>query len=219
MPKRDVSDFFDSYASDFNAIYGNRNTLLNNLINKLFRKSMRVRYIRTIEGCEPIEGRSVIDIGCGPGHYGVALAKKGAARVCGIDFAESMIDLAKSRAVRSGVADRCSFFLGDFWDYPAEEKFDYAIVMGFMDYIEDPRELIERVLSLTSHKAFFSFPSASGFLAWQRRLRYRKRCDLFMYDLGQLYDLFEGTGYQKIHLEKINRDYFVTVSMAKEGRI
>ena len=70
-----VAEFFDSYASDFNAIYGNRNTLVNRVVNRYLRSSMRIRFEKTIEGCQPIEGRSVVDIGTGPGHYAIMLAK------------------------------------------------------------------------------------------------------------------------------------------------
>jgi 2-polyprenyl-3-methyl-5-hydroxy-6-metoxy-1,4-benzoquinol methylase len=68
-----VSDFFDSYAHDFNAIYGNRNTFLNRLLNGWLRRSMRLRYEMTLQSCDPLEGKSVLDVGCGPGHYAVAL--------------------------------------------------------------------------------------------------------------------------------------------------
>ncbi len=36
--------FFHQYANDFDAIYGNQNGVLDSVINKLFRKSMRLRY-------------------------------------------------------------------------------------------------------------------------------------------------------------------------------
>src|SRR6201997_4378788 len=93
-----TSEFFHAYAHDFNAIYGNSNTFVNRLINRHFRASMRLRYEKTIEGCSPIAGKTVLDIGCGPGHYSVALAKKGAERVFGIDFADEMIAIAKQNA-------------------------------------------------------------------------------------------------------------------------
>ena len=166
-----TAEFFDQYASDFSAIYGNDNTPLNAVVNRLFRKSMVLRYERTLAGCNPIEGKSVIDIGCGPGHYAVALAARGAARVVGVDFASGMIDLAKKRAERAGVAERCTFTLGDFLEVTGDEKFDYAVVMGFMDYIEDPKALMQKVLRVCRGKAFFSFPADGGLLAWQRRLR------------------------------------------------
>jgi SAM-dependent methyltransferase len=214
VPKRSVSEFFDSYSHDFSAIYGNQNTLGNQLINSLFRRSMRLRYLKSLEGCDPIEGRSVLDVGCGPGHYSVALAKKGAGRVFGVDFADAMIDLARQNAKQAGVGQRCEFVTADFMNYPILGPFDYSVVMGFMDYIREPDRVIARVLSLTRSKAFFSFPIDGGLLAWQRRLRYKSRCDLFLYDRDQIRALLARTGYPKFSIDQIARDFFVTVDMS-----
>jgi len=208
-----TAEFFDAYARDFNAIYGNENTLVNAVVNKLFRKSMVVRYERTLAGCSPIEGKTVIDIGCGPGHYGVALAARGAARVLGVDFAPGMIEIAKQRAARAGVADRCTFTLGDFLEVTGDEKFDYAIVMGFMDYIADPADLIRKVLRVCRGKAFFSFPADGGPLAWQRKLRYRNRCPLYLYTEPQIRALVDASGAKSSSVEMISRDYFVTLAV------
>jgi len=218
MAKSDTrtSEFFDSYAHKFDAIYGTQNTFLNRLINKLFRKSMRLRYERTLQGCSPIQGKRVIDIGCGSGHYGIALATAGAGYVLGLDFAKTMIDIAKYRAKAAGVDDRCHFEYADFFARPIQETFDYAIVMGFMDYMQEPERIIEKVLSVTTHKAFFSFPIDSGFLAWQRKLRYTKRCDLFLYNQGDLQRLFGRLTQKRIEYVKISRDYFVTVHIDRE---
>jgi len=211
MPNLSTSKFFDSYAQDFNAIYGNKNNLLNNLINKLFRKTMKIRFSKTVEGCYPIDEKNVIDIGCGPGHYSITLAQKGASHILGIDFAEGMINHAKNNAEHAGVLSRCDFVLGDFSTYDFESKFDYSILMGFMDYIENPRDVIKKVLSITKSKAFFSFPSDGGLLAWQRKIRYKRRCSLFLYNVEQLHELFKDLNYKEIKVEKLDRDYFVTV--------
>ncbi len=208
-----VSEFFDSYACEFDSIYGTRNTLLNRLINKYFRRSMRLRFQRTIQGCDPIQERSVLDIGCGPGHYAITLARNGAQPVLGIDFAEEMINLAKKHAQQAGVADRCLFTLGDFLEYPINDRYDYAIVMGFMDYMADPRAVIHKVLLATRRRAFFSFPVAGGILAWQRKLRYQRRCELFLYTAGQLYELFSDRPDGTVKIQRIARDFFVTVTM------
>ena len=171
-----ASQFFDRYAVDFDAIYGNsNNTLFEKVTNHLFRQSMVTRYEKTLAGCEPIAGRSVIDIGCGPGHYGVTLAKRGASKVVGLDFAPAMLEIAKKRAEYKGVRNRCTFEFGDFLTHPLPEKFDYAIIMGFMDYVKEPETVINRVLEVISRRAFFSFPVDGGVLAWQRKLRYRNR--------------------------------------------
>jgi ubiquinone/menaquinone biosynthesis C-methylase UbiE len=213
METNATAKFFDAYANDFNAIYGNDNTMFNAIVNRVFRRSMVLRYEKTLAGCTPIEGKTVIDIGCGPGHYGVALAARGASRVLGVDFASGMIDIARQRAERAGVGDRCTFTLGDFLAATADEKFDYAIVMGFMDYIEDPRTLIEKVLRVCRGKAFFSFPVDGGPLAWQRRLRYRSRCPLYLYSRARIEGLLAGLPIRSSSIEPIDRDYFVTLTV------
>jgi ubiquinone/menaquinone biosynthesis C-methylase UbiE len=208
-----TAEFFDQYASDFSAIYGNDNTPLNAVVNRLFRKSMVLRYERTLAGCNPIEGKSVIDIGCGPGHYAAALAARGAARVLGVDFASGMIEIARQRAERAGVADRCTFTLGDFLQVTGDEKFDYAVVMGFMDYIEDPKALMQKVLRVCRGKAFFSFPADGGLLAWQRRLRYKSRCALYLYTEPQIRSIVSSLGVKASSVEPISRDFFVTLDV------
>ena len=174
---------------------------------------MKLRYIKTIEGCYPIKGKTVIDIGCGPGHYGITLAKKGAKFIYGIDFARGMVDIAEQNAKHSDVKDNCSFVFGDFVNYETKDKYDYSIVVGFMDYMKEPKKVIEKVLYITKSKAFFSFPVNGGILALQRKFRYRKRCDLFMYNMDQLETLFSDMTYKKIKYERIARDFFVTVSI------
>jgi 2-polyprenyl-3-methyl-5-hydroxy-6-metoxy-1,4-benzoquinol methylase len=207
-----TANFFDTYAKDFSAIYGNENTPVNAVVNRMFRKSMMLRYERTLAGCAPIEGKTVIDIGCGPGHYSVALAARGASRVLGVDFASGMIDIAKKRAENAFVADRCTFTLGDFLEVTGDEKFDYAVVMGFMDYIEDPLALMKKVLAVCRGKAFFSFPADGGVLAWQRRIRYRSRCALYLYGEPQIRALCAKLDVKSWTVEAIARDFFVTLT-------
>jgi ubiquinone/menaquinone biosynthesis C-methylase UbiE len=204
--------FFHQYANDFDAIYGNQNGLFDSVVNRLFRQSMKLRFEKTIEGCNPIQGKSVLDIGCGPGHYAITLAQRGAGRVVGIDFAEGMLTLATEHAKKVGVGERCNFMVADFYKYVPEELFDYVVVMGFMDYMPEPESVVEKVLSLTKSKAFLSFPVAGGLLAWQRKLRYQKRCDLYLYSLDQLQKMFRKFPEVTATIEPIKRDFFVTLA-------
>ena len=213
MAESKVSQFFDGYAHDFDAIYGNKNGRFNAVINKLFRRTMERRYRKTLEGCSPIAGRSVLDIGCGPGHYSVALAKKGAGEVLGIDFADGMLQVARDRAAKEGVTT-CRFEKRDFLNFDFERKFDYTIVMGFMDYASQPAQMVKKTLALTAVRAFFSFPLDNGFLAWQRKLRYKSRCELYMYTEDQVGQLFVSHSPARISMESLGRDLFVTVDMS-----
>jgi 2-polyprenyl-3-methyl-5-hydroxy-6-metoxy-1,4-benzoquinol methylase len=209
-----ASRFFDSYARDFDAIYGNDHRAFDRVINTLFRRAMLVRFEKTIAGCAPIAGHSVLDVGCGPGHYSIQLAQAGASRVVGLDFAAGMLEIARKRAEAEGVADRCSFLLDDFLTHEFGETFDYGIVMGFMDYVKDPSRVIERVVGLVRRRAFFSFPADGGFLAWQRKVRYKRRCDLFLYQRERIAELMSRGG-QPFTIESIGRDFFVTVEPRK----
>jgi 2-polyprenyl-3-methyl-5-hydroxy-6-metoxy-1,4-benzoquinol methylase len=210
MPEQSVAEFFDLYSADFNALYGSRKNAVNAVIDRLFRKSMRLRFEYSIQGCQPIQGKRVLDVGCGPGHYSVHLAKQGAAEVLGLDFAPGMIDIAWENARRNGVLDRCHFIQADFLSSSFGEQFDYAIAMGFMDYIEYPSKVIDKILAATSSKAFFSFPVAGGLLAWQRKQRYKNRCQLFLYNRKKLNELFTTPRCKRFEIKTISRDYFVT---------
>jgi len=203
--------FFHQYANDFDAIYGNQNGLIDSVINRLFRRSMRLRFEKSIEGCNPIEDKSVLDVGCGPGHYSITLAQRGAAHVVGIDFAEGMLQLATEQAKKVGVSDQCKFMIADFYEYAPRELFDYVIVMGFMDYMPDPGKVVAKVLSLTKDKAFFSFPVEGGLLGWQRKMRYQKRCDLFLYTEERLKQIVSQFPETTATIESISRDFFVTM--------
>ena len=213
MSRKEVAEFFDSYSDRFNAIYGNKNSLFNGLVNRFLRKSMRLRFEYTIRGCQPVEGKSVVDIGCGPGHYSVRLAKLGAQSTLGLDFAPGMIEIANKNAARAAVERRCQFVYGDFLSYSFNRTFDYAVVMGFMDYVEEPKKVIEKVMAVTRDKAFFSFPADGGILAWQRRQRYKNRCKLFLYTAKELRRIFAGKVCRGFEIQKISRDYFVTISL------
>ena len=206
-----VEQFFDNYAYSFDAIYGTNQSLINNLLNPILRKSMLMRFEKTLQYTQPMKNKTALDIGCGPGHYSIALAKNGAKNIVGIDFAGAMIKIAKDKAATSTVSDKCHFIVEDIFNYTPEEKFDYSIVMGVMDYISNPEEMIEKVMSLTREKAFFSFPNSKGLLALQRRIRYLKRCPLYIYNKKQLTALFDKFSPHEYKIEKINRDYFVSI--------
>ena len=69
-----VEQLFDSYAGDFDAIYGTERSLMNSVLNPILRKSMRTRFEKTLEYARPMADETALDIGCGPGHYATALA-------------------------------------------------------------------------------------------------------------------------------------------------
>src|SRR5437867_8261022 len=97
-----VRQHFQTVAASFDSIYASPS-----LLDRIFRRDMYERFQRTLEECRPLGGKSVLDVGCGSGRYGVAFAEGGAREVVGVDFAPKMVDLALDNARRAGVIDRC----------------------------------------------------------------------------------------------------------------
>jgi SAM-dependent methyltransferase len=212
---KENKSFWDRYASDFDAIYGTKNSWFNNIINKLFRKTMKIRFEKTLQ-IVPKEEVSIIDIGCGPGHYCFSLAHFGQRNIKGIDFSETMISLANGHAKELGLKNMIDFEVVNFLEFEPQKKFDYSIMMGFIEYFENPELILEKALSITSQKILISFPVAGGFLAFQRKLRYKSRCYLRLYSYEDIKRLLNSLNIKLYTIEKIRRDFFVTIDLNKE---
>lgn len=210
-----VKELFDGYAVEFDSIYGGKRTFFKKLMDKWFRQSMLIRFQKSIEASNPVQGRRFLDVGSGPGHYAVLLAQKGAGEVVGVDFSSSMTNIAQQHAKDQNVEERCKFVTADVLHYQDEQKFDVIIVMGVMDYIPEPIPFIQHLISLAKEKIVLSFPEEGGLLAWQRRLRYRwfSNCELNMYYHQDLEKLTQNLQLKNYTIEKIARDYFVTINV------
>jgi 2-polyprenyl-3-methyl-5-hydroxy-6-metoxy-1,4-benzoquinol methylase len=209
---KENSSFWDRYASDFDAIYGTKNSWFNNAINKLFRGTMKIRFEKTMKAI-PEEEVSVIDIGCGPGHYCFSLALKGQRDILGIDFSETMIQLATNHAEEFGIGNKVKFEVANILEFAPAKKFDYSIMMGFIEYFEKPELIIKKAIDITNRKIFISFPVAGGLLAFQRKLRYKRRCYLQLYSYKDIVRLMEDLKIDSYIIEQIQRDFFVTINI------
>jgi arsenite methyltransferase len=92
------------------------------------------------------DGESVLDIGCGPGLMATDLAEAvgPTGRVCGIDVSDSMLTLARGRAVPANGAP-VEYRSGDAYAVPyPDESFDVAVCTQVLEYLEDvPAALAE----------------------------------------------------------------------------
>jgi len=202
--------FWDRYASEFDAIYGTKNSFINKLINKWFRSAMKIRFEKTMQKI-PDEKVSVLDIGCGPGHYCFSLAGTGNREILGIDYSKEMIRLASDHAKELGIENNISFEVVNFLEYNPKKKYDFSIMMGFIEYFENPELVVRKALEITNKMIMISFPVSGGLLAYQRKIRYKNRCYLRLYSENEIKSLLENTGIKTFSIERIDRDFFVTI--------
>lgn len=211
IEEKKVKEFFDEYADGFASIYLEKKSVLRKIIDKLFRKDVYLRFDKTIENCKPAEDKTILDVGCGPGLYCIELARIGASKVVGIDFASKMIELAKEFAQKFEVQNKCEFVVADFLEYEFPKKYDFTIAMGYIEYCPEPEKILKKMISLTNYKIFLSFPEKKGFLAWQRKVRYKLKCPLFLYSKEDIEKLIKSVTSLPFKIEKLARDYYVTI--------
>lgn len=90
-------------------------------------------------------GARILDIGCGGGWSGIALARAyPAARVQGVDIDAPSVRMAVRNAAAAGVADRCDFRLTDAADL-TEGEFDIAFAFECVHDMPRPVEVLAAV--------------------------------------------------------------------------
>lgn len=86
----------------------------------------------------PVDGQSVLDLACGFGRYGLALAERGAGRVVGVDISPDMISQATAAAADD---PRFTFARHDVAEMPELGTFDLAVAMYLLQYAKNVDEL------------------------------------------------------------------------------
>jgi ubiquinone/menaquinone biosynthesis C-methylase UbiE len=208
-----VRGYFETTASRFASIYD-----APRLVDRIFRRDMYERFRRTLAECDPLGGRSVLDIGCGSGQYTTALAEKGAGEVVGLDFATRMLQIATANARRAGVTERCRFVAGDFLTYPFERRFDYVIAIGFFDYVGEPLPYLRRAREVTKEKFVATFPRRLTWRAAVRKVRLMlEGCPVFFYTRRRVAALMEHADFDVAKIERCGKIYFVTGTPRRPG--
>jgi 2-polyprenyl-3-methyl-5-hydroxy-6-metoxy-1,4-benzoquinol methylase len=173
MPSPDrVQRHFDKDAVRFDAIYEKKKPLHQRLVDRMFRGVVLERFKLVCNLAPQDSPWSVLDVGCGSGRYGIALAREGAARCVGLDFSEKMIALAREDAARSRLADRCAFEVCEFLDYRGAGPFEVVLAMGYFDYMRDPLPHLRKMAQLCGGRIFASFPKRWEYRAPSRKMRF-----------------------------------------------
>ena len=211
---KDVSIFFDGYAHDFSSIYKEdtkKRSSFNKLMDKWFRFGIEERFNITIDSIKKDSIKSVLDIGCGPGHFVVKFLEQGK-DITALDIAPSMLEITKQRVEAMGKKE-VDFVLEDYLEYKPNKKFDAACVMGFFDYVEEPVKVLKKLLNDVEKEIYISIPDNRGILALQRRVRYKLRnCPLFLYSKKYLEQCLKDAGCFEIsEITDMDRGYFVTI--------
>ncbi|WP_321323381.1 bifunctional 2-polyprenyl-6-hydroxyphenol methylase/3-demethylubiquinol 3-O-methyltransferase UbiG [Thiomicrorhabdus sp.] len=95
-----------------------------------------------IEKHHPIEGQSIVDIGCGGGILSESLAKAGA-DVTGIDLAKEVLTVAKLHGLDTGVKVNYQLISAEQYAEENPEKHDTVTCMEMLEHVPDPAAIIQ----------------------------------------------------------------------------
>jgi SAM-dependent methyltransferase len=157
-----------------------------------------------IEG-EGLQGRSLLDLGCGSGALSLEALRRGASTATGIDLSPVSIDVARRRAEAAGVADRATFTAGDA-AAPAGSQSDVVVLNKSICCYPDPERFVASSLPATRHVYAFSVPASRGLRGllakltislenawrWIRRDPFRA----FVHDVDRIHQHVRGAGLE-----------------------
>ena len=159
------------------------------MFNKFFRSAIFQRSEKAINECLKSEAQSILDVGCGSGVNSVIFAQSGVPKVVGLDYAGNMLDLARGR-IPQEFKDTIEYVDSDFMLWDSESKFDCVVALGVFDYLDQPREFLEKMMGHAEKKVMFSIPGKDFARMYLRKWRYQLRgCPLFFYSKKDLIPL------------------------------
>jgi 2-polyprenyl-3-methyl-5-hydroxy-6-metoxy-1,4-benzoquinol methylase len=210
-----AATFFDKFAGSFDTLYDGKRNAFMRWVDRRWRRDMFIRYALTFETLDPLADKTVLDIGCGSGPYIVEALKRGARRVTGMDPAPGMLSLARQRLETESMSDSVEL-VESYFPGAELEPHDYAMVMGVLDYIEDPGAFLAALKPLVRERAVVSFPSRHWFRTPFRRFRYRLRdCPVYFFDPARIEALARDAGFASVEIRKIpgaGMDYHVCLA-------
>ena len=209
-PPTGVRHFFGLESARFDSIYGGRRSVRERMIDLFFHRTIHLRFARTMDLLSPIEGKRILDAGCGPGHYLIGLAAQGAREVVGVDFVPAMLERARSAAEAHGMTGRVRLVPGDFLAADLAGPFDAGIAIGFFEYLEDPLPHLRRLGELVRGDLVVSFPKRFTLRTLPRAIRYRMRaCYLRFFTAGEIRRLAAAAGLRDLAIHSVSRDYLL----------
>ena len=94
---------------------------------------------RVLDNAGPLEGKTLLDVGCGEGLIGFGALERGAGTVVFSDISEDLLDFCREAAEELGVSERCRFLEASADDLVGaeDESVDVVTTRSVLIYVAD----------------------------------------------------------------------------------
>lgn len=206
-------DYFHRRIKDFDDIYRDDKPGLISFLNKTIRAWVRLRFDLAFKIAGDLNGKSVLDIGCGSGRYMFESIRRGAAKAVGLDAAAGALAMAGNTASNLGVEDQVELIETDFMDFDTDKKFDVIFAVGYFDYVLDPVAHLKRIIRLSNGMLYASFPKLWSPLSAIRKIRLTlNRCPVRYYTKGRIKKMMREAHISDYQIRTIFRDNILIIN-------
>ena len=117
-----------------------------------------------------LEGKNVIDVGCGSGRYSLALSKMGAKSVLGVDYGLDGIEVGK-KLIKDLKIENISFQQVDILNLPfSENSFDFVFCNGVLHHTTNLEKGLSEIIRICKKGSpIWLYLYASGGIYWYSR--------------------------------------------------
>lgn len=95
-------------------------------------------------------GQTVLDVGCGPGTFSIAMAEMvgESGRIIAVDVQEEMLQILREKAARQGMESRIVTHKSDFDRIGILDKVDFALAFYMVHEVPDAEAFLKEIASL-----------------------------------------------------------------------
>ena len=170
--RESAKSYFDRLAPEYDRAFKLQGRgPLSAAINRFFRGPTFARRMRLLESLFAqigLEGRTVLDLGCGSGQVSLLAASMGA-RVHGIDISPRMLGIARDAADHAGLAAAIRFEEGDA-GAAALPSSDVVLLVGVAEYYADFAPLVRRAAQAARRTLVIAHTSRVAYRMLLRKL-------------------------------------------------
>jgi ubiquinone/menaquinone biosynthesis C-methylase UbiE len=171
--------YFDSVASHYQEASNGR----------IWRVVRRMEARAVQESLGSLQGKNVIELGCGSGFYTRLLLEMGARHVLAVDISPEML--------RGLQMERVTPIMGDVAKFTTDRSFEVLLAAGVLEFVPDPEAVLRNaaLFALPNARFVILYPTANllALAYWLYHRRHGFHINLFRH--GSICRLAKATGW------------------------